>query len=1057
MHKLTNIALHNWYLIDADDIPVDGNTAIIGQTGAGKSSILDAIQTIISGNNKNIIELNAAAGAHKSRSVKDYILGCVSDVNEGEPKRTHCESTIALSFYDEENNHHISFGLMFRINKDGKEDTKRFIANNYEFKITNFIDQDDDQPKVITHKSIISFLKDNLLEEDFNLYPNSIKFVESFLSLMRPKLTPDPKHFLRSFSNTLQAKEMSNPTDFVKRFVLEPQHLDFLGVRESISIWRNLTSEVEILDKKINSLRSVYNDYKAAYSAKTKTETANYKAKNNEQIRIEKQLTALKEKNTEIDAQLNNLNSLKETTEGNLYEKISAKASTHSNNDKLLELDLKYKKQNLQRLKSILSNYRSPLEKFKSLWINENNKLNNDSDITIETETDILNVVTNKNIQNRLINLISDTFLDMEKTSLILSQINKSNENVNENLLNLRKILNNNNIENFKISECIDIKSSELKKPLFTLLKRHADIILIPKNQSDRLFKILSQLQSISTDFIIYLSNDRDNRLNSELTKNIKVINNIVISYLNEITCEINLSLSFDDFFDHKLSITKSGLYKDNNTLYFAKFNESDKNISITEHPENKFSDVKAAHSNLKAKHNHLLELLKMFDEEFINSLKMHIEYKSEISSLTQEIEFFSNEHKHIDSNEIDFDIKNLKLSLENINNDIISLTQISSSNNEKTLNYQTQIEKIILQKEEIQNLQNTNSNIDVLKKLDISETINNLNTINYIEDEQKNYDVNYLFRKANGKLFQYCSEWGEVLPINITNEDSQQCMWTINQLHFYENNELLKYKERLQKAQIEMEISLTEGLINKLGEYFDSIKDQINSLNNKLSKFTFVGQRYQFKSMPNIRFAPILELVEEFRFNRTAKLSDTSEISKKAKKGIKEIEKILLDETQDTRDFEDYREYYNYELYIESSDDDTIKSLPFSSIMGKLSGGQRQAPYYVALAASMVSTYYPKSEPGENQGMGLLVFDEAFNKLDIPNTQKLIALFESLGLQVIVAAPEEKRSSLIECVDSIISINRKPGTSDLFVDYTSIGKYTREQMLLNNPIHKRI
>src|SRR5690606_38524473 len=60
MYKLTRVSLHNWYLVDALDIEIHGSTAIIGQTGAGKSSVLDAIQTALSGNNRNVIELNAA-------------------------------------------------------------------------------------------------------------------------------------------------------------------------------------------------------------------------------------------------------------------------------------------------------------------------------------------------------------------------------------------------------------------------------------------------------------------------------------------------------------------------------------------------------------------------------------------------------------------------------------------------------------------------------------------------------------------------------------------------------------------------------------------------------------------------------------------------------------------------------------------------------------------------------------------------------------------------------------------------------------------------------------
>jgi len=37
---------------------------------------------------------------------------------------------------------------------------------------------------------------------------------------------------------------------------------------------------------------------------------------------------------------------------------------------------------------------------------------------------------------------------------------------------------------------------------------------------------------------------------------------------------------------------------------------------------------------------------------------------------------------------------------------------------------------------------------------------------------------------------------------------------------------------------------------------------------------------------------------------------------------------------------------------------------------------------------------------------MGLVAFDEAFNKLDIGNTQNLIKLYRDLAFQLVIAAP---------------------------------------------------
>jgi uncharacterized protein YPO0396 len=202
---------------------------------------------------------------------------------------------------------------------------------------------------------------------------------------------------------------------------------------------------------------------------------------------------------------------------------------------------------------------------------------------------------------------------------------------------------------------------------------------------------------------------------------------------------------------------------------------------------------------------------------------------------------------------------------------------------------------------------------------------------------------------------------------------------------------------------------------------------------------------------------SPVIMIVESLKKNKNFSFENI-ESDKTLNEGIQFIEDMISDENTEMKFFEDYRNYFEFELYIEHEDPKNpsrIVSTPFSSVMGILSGGQRQAPYYVAIAASMVNTYYPKSSDNDFEGMGILAFDEAFNKLDIPNTQRLMSLFKNLGLQVIVAAPEEKRSSLIESVDSIISVSRIPGTDNVFIDSVKIGKKAKKEMLEQNPIHR--
>jgi hypothetical protein len=74
-----------------------------------------------------------------------------------------------------------------------------------------------------------------------------------------------------------------------------------------------------------------------------------------------------------------------------------------------------------------------------------------------------------------------------------------------------------------------------------------------------------------------------------------------------------------------------------------------------------------------------------------------------------------------------------------------------------------------------------------------------------------------------------------------------------------------------------------------------------------------------------------------------------------------------------------------------------------------------------------MASAYYPKNMVDEPDGMGLVVFDEAFNNLDAPNTRALLEFFSDLHLQVIVAAPDKVRAMFLETADTIVSVKPPP------------------------------
>jgi hypothetical protein len=68
-------------------------------------------------------------------------------------------------------------------------------------------------------------------------------------------------------------------------------------------------------------------------------------------------------------------------------------------------------------------------------------------------------------------------------------------------------------------------------------------------------------------------------------------------------------------------------------------------------------------------------------------------------------------------------------------------------------------------------------------------------------------------------------------------------------------------------------------------------------------------------------------------------------------------------------------------------------------------SGGESQTPYYGAIAASFYHFYKARHETT----VRLVIFDEAFNRMDDERIGKILSFYDNLNLQIITSVPPEK------------------------------------------------
>ncbi len=192
MYSLSRISLINWYLIDAKDIEIRGEAALIGPTGAGKSSIQDAIQSVITGVNQNRLNLNASASGRSSRSVLEYCLGMTGDpAEDGKPLRSSCETILALTFRNYYTEEPITVGVALSARHgDSREDVlSRFVIPGHAFSVAHVRRRVKGVSTIAPWSEIAASLRAEHpgMEEFRN---SAEKFTAHMLTLMRNGATP---------------------------------------------------------------------------------------------------------------------------------------------------------------------------------------------------------------------------------------------------------------------------------------------------------------------------------------------------------------------------------------------------------------------------------------------------------------------------------------------------------------------------------------------------------------------------------------------------------------------------------------------------------------------------------------------------------------------------------------------------------------------------------------------------------------------------------------------------------------------------------------------------
>ena len=238
-------------------------------------------------------------------------------------------------------------------------------------------------------------------------------------------------------------------------------------------------------------------------------------------------------------------------------------------------------------------------------------------------------------------------------------------------------------------------------------------------------------------------------------------------------------------------------------------------------------------------------------------------------------------------------------------------------------------------------------------------------------------------------------------------------------------NVQIEEAKQKLEKQGKRLQSAFVGDFVAEINEAINNAKEEINRINDELKKRPFGNDVYKFEvddrldSEGKALFFKICKQMQDYINNSEYYLNSIKD-DESSENDIKEFIDIVLNEEDET-EYTDYRKYLTYNMEIKSKKgDEEVKSY-LSKKQGSASNGEKQTPYFIILAASLLQLY-----PKDRSSARLAFIDEAFSALSQERIEQMVDYFEANDFQVIYAAPPEKISSIGSRVQSTITLTSK-------------------------------
>jgi len=1084
MKTLSKIRLINWHLFENTTINCEGSTYFIGINGAGKSTVLDAVQFALVGGQRDV-RFNQAALAGGKRTLASYVRGELG--TEGQRfLRGDATGVIALEFRNPDGSY-FSHGAVIDAFEDGRSpDVVYFIVHNAGLDDRWFFQADAAPGRLFDTRTFKRHL------DHFALPPASRVQVFTRLEDYRVHLLNRLGQLKDSFpAKIVKGLAFSPLTDirsFVHNYLLDENLLDVKTLQAQLDTLRHFESLAADVRERIEALEKIEELDKERAANRRRRITNGYIARRSRGEIHTAELKNARLNLDEIRLEINRAEIQREQLASHLKHAesalLDAKVALQSDQTAIKQRDLTEKLATLdaelvllhQRqadTDAIITREQADAKKLQKLLSADNQEIppaiesfttEPFTGTTLESYQASLEAISQSYSREQVI-LTEKAIALREEASRLEDEIRKlrtgdrdiSYESEAPQASHLRRLLRAElglSIEEVVfLCTVLNIPNNEWQNAVEGILGRNRFTILVPPAHYDAAMKLyrerrhkdgLHGVALLDTERILA---SKTQAASTSLASEVKTDHPAARAFINLLLGHYIKCDTLEELRDHRTAVTRECFVRRNYTdshlnpqIYGRWFIGERAVMSQVESRQQRLDGIAKEMLSLNERDAALHERLALTRDKIrpLIDLEHALEALAILPERTKQHATFTQEISKLDSSTTD----TLKAAVD-LHQTEYNRLQTEAGSLERRIgrmeaDAQTLAEGEIprLEHEIDQSIQNaedflTTENPDEDTRAEIEkEYARRLERqpVDVIQQNASRYENDYQTAETRNRDRLREAKQAYSMRYDFGYDDMEDAIRYNSEKDKLVNSELPQYETQIAHQRSLAEQELVENFIHRLREQIEEARQQLAFLNSTLSQLRFGGERYEFITQPAANLRGMYDMVMDSQSVLGASLSDSDFRQKHQQAWDLLLERLTLNNqtgealSAELRELQDYRSYLQYDIRIHYPNGDRAL---LSQINAKKSGGETTTPFYVAMAASFAQAYR-LNQPRPSDTIRLALFDEAFGKMDTARTASALQFMRDAGLQVLLATPPDKSGSLLPYVDTVCTVVRK-------------------------------